>query len=942
MNSFSNRRPNMQSSSFTTSNIPNTQNKPKPKRRANQQAMAGRPQNKPKPNADPYGRNMQRGLGNQGQNQQVDYSDGMARVAVMPHTWEGYGGLSIADPFKRNMETISPQEQAALRAGLQGSADPMARPVGTGRLGGSGPPIGVGMGGGPPGGASSFTTSNIPNTQRHVNVPDEPINRSAMSGRPEFVQPGTNAAAMSGRPEFTYNQPNPLAMAGRPDMPGAAEPVITSKPVPTDPFGRNIQAIDPEPEAPYVNPQAARGGADPASAMDSPLQMQAEANQKALNAGLGDPFGRNIQALEPQEGGFGGSPLQRAELQRAAGARDAQDENARIEAQQTQMTQEVRPMEPPPTALGQYTQGDRAESAPLPDVNTYGATAEPPAVDPFRAQLQQAIQGRLGADSYTARQTAAEADYQVQADKAREALSERLNRLGVLRGGGATASQFGEFESGVLRGQQALGAQYEGQRQAGIEKAIEQGVGMYEAGGRQDISREQQRMQEIEMFGGEAGPEGRGTLARRLGVGGMDLQGAQLEEQRQARLQRGTEGELQRDLSREELYGGVTRPVDRASTLAAKESAAQRGLQSREIEQRGTLAEADIASREGLAREDRLLGREELYGSGDTLAQQGSTLASQELAQRGSQFDKEISSRERMAQEQRLLGREELYGTGDVSAQRGSTLAAKQSRQDLALRSELGRGQLGLAQTELYGQDVSDMSPMQIQALGGTLAAREATAGREFESGERALDRGVTTQEGQRNRTLAREELYGSATRTQGETSLASRDLGLRQEVADDRSTLARSELYGQSLGGTKTLQGRLADEEQERFGAATTLEAERYKTERGDYTSEISRRNEQDRLQKQYEGLGAQRAIDALKQGDSTYAASEEEQALVSYLLRGGQGQIGDYLVDPVDTVPDPDAFPQPVYTGTQGEERAAYRRPQYPRSQRTKTGNI
>ena len=213
----------------------------------------------------------------------------------------------------------------------------------------------------------------------------------------------------------------------------------------------------------------------------------------------------------------------------------------------------------------------------------------------FGGQLQSAISSRLTADPYEKRRQAAMGSYQDQAEKSRKDLSERLNRLGVLRGGGATASQFGEFESGVLRGQQALGAQYEGQRQAGIEKAIEQGIGMYEAGGRQDISREQQRMQEIEMFGGEAGPEGRGTLARRLGVGGMDLQGAQLEEQRQARLQRGTEGELERELSREELYGGVTRPVDRASTLAARESVAQRGLQERELTQRGTLAAADIA-----------------------------------------------------------------------------------------------------------------------------------------------------------------------------------------------------------------------------------------------------------------------------------------------------------------------------------------------------------
>ena len=222
-------------------------------------------------------------------------------------------------------------------------------------------------------------------------------NPAAMAARPDVasvVPPIANPAAMAARPDVAPVTPpvaNAAAMAARPDMPGSAAPA------PTDPFGRNIRAIEP------------------ASAMDSPLQMQAEANQKALNAGLAARASTSHVDLEPQEGGFGGSPLQMAELQRAMGTRDRQDENARIEAQQAQTTQHAQATEPlattPPEDLGQYTQGDRVES--------YGATPEPPAVDPFRAQLQQAIQGRLGADPYAARQAAAEADYQVQADKAR-------------------------------------------------------------------------------------------------------------------------------------------------------------------------------------------------------------------------------------------------------------------------------------------------------------------------------------------------------------------------------------------------------------------------------------------------------------------------------------------------------------------------------------------
>ena len=162
------------------------------------------------------------------------------------------------------------------------------------------------------------------------------------------------------------------------------------------------------------------------------------------------------------------------------------------------------------------------------------------------------------------------------------------------------------------------------------------------------------------------------------------------------------------------------------------------------------------------------------------------------------------------------------------------------------------------------------------------------------------------------------------------------------QEEASARRQEAEvfGEGRGQRYGGRDTLQSRLAQEETDRYGAATALEAERYETERGDYATEIARRDEQDRLQRQYEGLGAQRAIDALKQGDSTYAASEEEQALVNYLLRGGQGQVSDYLVPPVDTTPPGiDDFPKPIYTGNQqGAERDVYRRKPQPSSQYTK----
>ena len=866
----------------------------------------------------------------------------------------------------------------------------------------------------------------------------------------------------------------------------------------------------------------------------------------------------------------------------------------------------------------------------------------------FGGQLESAISGRLTGDPYEKRRQAAMGSYQDQASKSRKDLSERLNRLGVLRGGGATASQFGEFESGVLRGQQSIDAQFEAQRDAGVGQAIQQGIGLYGTNqqyglaGRQQneaermgqfsrdlgtrefmsqdaLRRDQQRESErsalaqegmqrgaltgiydgsrtldqqrqdlayrtglAQTFGTDLGGDdttrqtearraqgvqedfqragitgtfdekdtlqrslaeaeltgrygaedtlaaqtldlqegqalgkidGQDTLARESQREDRDLQAilgqAQINQQTAERASRVSESALEREarvgesqsdrelraiqsqqqfnlatadrtsresmqqaqfgedargrefqqtestrdrefqmqmraseleaqgvqaaearkLAREELYGGVTTDYERAmgaKTLASSGQAADIAAENRRlaemetagVSQRG-LAERELTQRSAMAAQQRALEREQLYGRAMTRKEQmsglgysGGTLGAQELEQAATQADlqrglareelygyrevaggrestlgaaeagrdralrqqeleqrstlaeADITSRERMAQEQRLLGREELYGTGDVSAQRGSTLASRQASQDLALRGELGRGQLAqdtrrtdLASAELYGTgdprrqtgetagarearlgrglegrrldeieraglvgeglearrlsemeragaDTSRLQEAEVfgrqlndyerqmggmstlaaseaaaertsreglaarditaretegrlgrglareelygtgdaqQQMGATLAAREAAAGRTFERGERALDRGVTTAEGQRNRSLAREELYGTGDPMQQDRSLASQDFDLRRELgrgelaervtagaqgrALDRSRLdlQASEIFGEGIGRDNyarggTLQSRLADEESDRY----------------------------------------------------------------------------------------------------------------------------
>jgi hypothetical protein len=310
------------------------------------------------------------------------------------------------------------------------------------------------------------------------------------------------------------------------------------------------------------------------------------------------------------------------------------------------------------------------------------------------------------------------------------------------------------------------------------------------------------------------------ALRGELGRGQLGLGQGQLEESRVA-------GAAGRRLAEAEVYGRG----QGGQTLAAREAAASRGLQGEDLALRRDLGER------GLMQDARRIGlsEAELYGQG----QGGKTLAAREAAAG-----------------RRLEGRRltEIERAGaDASTQAGR-------RTDLA-------------QAELYGES---------QAYGKTLGAREADAGREFESGERALDRGVTTQEGQANRRVAREELYGSANYGQDATSLALQDLDLRQELGRGeleervaagqagrfqegrRTDLAQAELYGSGRGGD-TLQSRLAQEETGRIGAATALEAERYDTQRGDYASALEREASDRAWQGQMDVFGARRAAEAV-----------------------------------------------------------------------------
>ena len=462
------------------------------------------------------------------------------------------------------------------------------------------------------------------------------------------------------------------------------------------------------------------------------------------------------------------------------------------------------------------------------------------AIGSFRGQLEGAISKRLTADPYAKRQEAAQADYQAQAEKSRQELSERLNRLGVLRGSGKTASQFGEFEAGVLRGQQAIGAQFEAQRDAGVSQAIQQGIGMYgttsQAGiaGRQqseaermgrfsrdlstrqylsqealnrDRQREAERAALVQEGFQRAGIVGqydgqrtvdqqRQDLSYRLGLAqafGTDLGGDDVTRQTEARKAReqqeafqraGIMGEFDGDrtLAAQQLYG----------TRSAEEGAAQT-MQQRELELRRGELLGEIGTERTLAAQQAL----GTIDGADTLARDA---LQQEARQAGLSRD---------------LAREELYGrttTGYERAMGGAqTLAAQEATRERTSREDQARLDRELAREELMGFREIDGRREQ------TLAASEAGAQRRLTEAEGRREREARATEAGLSRDLAREELYGGYTtqydremgrvgtlaKTEGAAERRSREAMQQAQFdqettqADLARTLAREELYG-------------------------------------------------------------------------------------------------------------------------------------------------
>jgi len=410
------------------------------------------------------------------------------------------------------------------------------------------------------------------------------------------------------------------------------------------------------------------------------------------------------------------------------------------------------------------------------------------AIGSFRGQLESTISKRMGAtdDPYKARRTSAQADYQAQASKAREDLSERLNRLGVLRGAGATASQFGEFESGVLRGQQAIGAQFEAQREAGIGQALQQGLGLY--GTTEQVGLAGRQQTETERMG---------QFSRDLGTREFMSQDAlrrdqQREAERSALAQEGmqagaltgiygqqrTLGQQQQDLAYRVGIGGLT---GRDVAGGGGQTEAARATTEREA-----IARAEITGRYG-AEDEATLARQELIGIGEGTE---TTLAAQELALRKGQALGKIGADETLAAE---LGR-------------GALTEQTAGREQLATEGLAGRDlQATIAQGQFNQQTQERLQRERMQ----TAQFGEAQLGREFAGGEGLAERDLRA-------TMAQAQINAQTQERAQRERMQTAEFGQQATQADLQRDLAREEIYGRTtteyeraMGGVTTLGAR-------------------------------------------------------------------------------------------------------------------------------------
>ena len=255
-----------------------------------------------------------------------------------------------------------------------------------------------------------------------------------------------------------------------------------------------------------------------------------------------------------------------------------------------------------------------------------------------------------------------------------------------------------------------------------------------------------------------------------------------------------------------------------------------------------------------------------------------------------------------------LRGYSELYPGGmreDTAAVReGKAARGLESRRlDEAERSALvaeqaDRDRLGLAEEELYG------GVGRRGLAGTTLASREAGLDREQRVLDRALD--------QERLDLAEEELYGGVGRRGlAGTTLASREAAAdresREDIADADRRVTREGLYGtgdETKFTGDTLASRAAAREQADRATALGYEGRRVREQEQAGRSARNINNREQRYRQEQRNIdNALLALGVIQTGSGIdgYEVSDEERALVRSMLGGyRQSGRGDYYNAP------------------------------------------
>lgn len=378
------------------------------------------------------------------------------------------------------------------------------------------------------------------------------------------------------------------------------------------------------------------------------------------------------------------------------------------------------------------------------------------ATDPLRQSVQDAIMERVKGTGVDAIKTERLAQLDEEADTARQALTEKLNRLGVLRRGGDVTDVLGEFEGQVLRGKQGIESDIEILRQNLIGQGIASGTDFRGQETNTELFRTQQlanqlsasRDLELRRNALQQDVADR-TLARgltRLGPTERERFENQLRGQQQSEYlarsefaQRAEQSALDREFSSAENLAHRDFQEEQAKLqreLTSQQASMERGLRKFELNQSTAQQSAARRLQRDLADQQTNLAQQRIDIDTESEASR-SSLARDEFersiindATQRSQYDRQLAQSRAEAERQREFGRSEAALVRNWEFDK---LIATQEAADS--RSSLDR------QLQLDLQENASTNAESLESLRNEFNASESGLGRELQRDMMRSDR---------------------------------------------------------------------------------------------------------------------------------------------------------------------------------------------------------